>query len=59
MHAQYAPRHQVARAGFSRVSAPALPVCAMGTSASWSNLNVFDITTGKPEWPRPPSVSKR
>ena len=53
MQSQYAQRHQVARAGFSRVSAPAFPVCAMG-NASWSNL-VFDITTGKPGWPRPPS----
>ena len=54
MQSQYAQRHQVARAGISRVSAPAFPVCAMGTAASWSNL-VFDITTGKPGWPRPPS----
>ena len=54
MQTQYAQRHQVARAGFSRVSAPAFPVCAMGTAASWSNL-AFDITTGKPGWPRPPS----
>ncbi len=56
MQTHYVQRHQVARAGFSRVSAPAFPVCAMGNS-SWSNLNVFDITTGKPGWPRPPSVS--
>jgi len=58
MQTQYAQRHQVARAGFSRVSAPAIPVCAMGF-ASWSNLNTFDITTGKPGWPRPPSESLR
>ena len=58
MQAQYAQRHQVARAGFSRVPAPAFPVCAMG-NASWSNLNSTQITTGKPGWPRPPSVSKR
>jgi hypothetical protein len=56
MQTQYAQRHQVARAGFSRVSAAGFPVCAMG-NASWSNLNVFAITTGKPGWPRPPSVS--
>ena len=56
MQTQYAQRHQVARAGFSRVSAPAFPVCAMGI-ASWSNVNALDITTGKPGWPRPPSVS--
>jgi hypothetical protein len=56
MQAQYAQRHQVARAGFSRVSAPAFPVCAMG-NASWSNGNTLDITTGKPGSPRPPSVS--
>ena len=55
MQTQYAQRHQVARAGFSRVTAPAFPVCAMGTTTSWSNLNTFDISTGKPEWPRPPS----
>jgi hypothetical protein len=56
MQTQYAQRHQVARAGFSRVPAPAFPVCAMGT-ASWSNGNSLDITTGKPGSPRPPSVS--
>jgi hypothetical protein len=56
MQAQYAQRHQVARAGFSRVSAPAFPVCAMGFG-SWSNGNALDITTGKPGSPRPPSVS--
>jgi hypothetical protein len=56
MQTQYAQRHQVARAGFSRVSAPAFPVCAMGI-ASWSNVNTLDITTGKPGSPRPPSVS--
>ena len=58
MQTQYAQRHRVARAGFSRVSAPAFPVCAMG-NASWSNLNSFDITTGKPGWPRPPSETLR
>jgi hypothetical protein len=57
MQSQYAQRHQVARAGFSRVSAPAFPVCAMGI-ASWSNVLTLDInTTGKPGAPRPPSVS--
>ncbi|MDQ1533162.1 MAG: hypothetical protein QOF28_923 [Actinomycetota bacterium] len=58
MQTQYAQRHQLARAGFSRVSAPAFPVCAMGTT-SWSNLNAFDITTGKPGWLRPPSEHLR
>ena len=56
MQSHYVQRHQVARAGFLRVSASVLPVCAMGI-ASWSNLSTFDITTGKPGWPRPPSVS--
>jgi hypothetical protein len=55
MQAQYAQRHQVARAGFSRVPAPAFPVCAMGIAA-WSNVNTIDLTTGKPGSPRPPSV---
>jgi len=57
MQTQYAQRHLVARAGFSRVSAPAFPVCAMGNVGSWSNVETLDITTGKPGWPRPPSVS--
>ena len=56
MQSQYAQRHQVARAGFSRVPAAAFPVCAMGNS-SWSNVTTLDITTGKPGSPRPPSVS--
>ncbi|HEY5013981.1 MAG TPA: hypothetical protein VIK61_14955 [Acidimicrobiia bacterium] len=56
MQPEYAQRHLVARAGFSRVSAAAFPVCAMGT-ASWSNVNTLDISTGKPGAPRPPSVS--
>jgi hypothetical protein len=56
MQSQYAQRHLVARAGFSRVSAPAFPVCAMGI-ASWSSVITLDNTTGKPGAPRPPSVS--
>jgi hypothetical protein len=54
MQTHYAQRHQVARAGFSRVSALAFPVCVMGMSA-WSNVNTIDLT-GKPGSPRPPSV---
>jgi hypothetical protein len=54
MQTQYAQRHLLARAGFSRVSALALPMCAMGSSA-WSNVNTIDLT-GKPGSPRPPSV---
>ena len=50
MQTHYAQRHQVAGAGFTRVSAPAFPVCAMGTP-SWSNGNSLDISTGKPGSP--------
>ena len=57
MQSHYAHRNQVARTGFLRVPA-AFSVCAMGT-ASWSSLNSTSITTGKPEWPRPPSESLR
>ena len=56
MQTQYAQRHLVARAGFSRVPAMAFPVCAMAIG-SWSNENSLDITTGKTGSPRPPSVS--